>query len=244
MEWTKQFFDKTWLEYGFQLIPDEQTRKEVEFIERALVLKPGARILDLCCGIGRHSIGLAEKGYAVTGIDFNPDYIKKAQASSMTLRTRPTFLEGDMRRLPFANMFDAAICMWSSFGYFDEETDLGILKGLTKALKKGGRFLIEVASRDFIIRHFRERDWAKAGRGYVMERRVFYTDKSRMVTTWIFAAEGRLIRKTSDMRLYGLNELEALMARAGFRVSDRFGDLDRSRPGLETPRLMLVASSP
>jgi len=243
MEWTNQFFDKTWLEYGFQLVTPEQTRSEVTFIEQALPLRPNEKLLALCCGIGRHSIPLAEKGYMVTGIDFNPDYIKRAQASCLTLRTRPTFLETDMRKLPFVNMFDAAICMWSSFGYFSEETDFGILKGLTKALKRGGRFLIEVANRDYILRHFRDRDWTKAGRGYIMEKRVFYPDKSRMATTWIFAAEGHIIRKMSDMRLYGLNEIESMLVKAGFKISDRFGGFDRSRPSLETQRLILVAST-
>ncbi len=241
MEWTKQFFDRTWLDYGFELVFPEQTRQEVGFIEKALTLRRNETLLDLCCGIGRHSIPLAKKGYRVTGMDFNPDYIKKAKSLALTQRTRPVFIEGDMRKIPYANRFDAAICMWSSFGFFNEETDLGILKGLAKALKPRGRFLLEVANRDNIIRYFQQRDWVRAGKGYVMEKRVFHTDTSRMITTWLFAGGGRITRKRSDMRLYSLHELEAMVIKAGFRVTNRFGDLNRARPGLNTPRLILVS---
>ncbi|MCX6356459.1 MAG: class I SAM-dependent methyltransferase [Candidatus Aureabacteria bacterium] len=243
MEWTKQFFDKTWLEYGFCLVTPEQTRQQVSFIESALRLKPKEKLLDICCGIGRHSIPLAQQGYLVTGIDFKPEYLTKAQAEAFTLKNRPAFLEADMRKLPFVNLFDAAICIWSSFGYFDEEADLGILKGVAKALKKGGRFLIDVANRDYILRHFRERDWTKAGKGYIMERRIFHVDKSLIVTTWVFAGEGHIVLRTSEMRLYSLIELESMLVRAGFRVSERFGDFNRARPSIETPRLILVAST-
>jgi ubiquinone/menaquinone biosynthesis C-methylase UbiE len=243
MEWTQQFFDKTWLDYGFELVSAEDTQREVDFIEKALNLRKGETVLDLCCGIGRHSIALARKDYTMTGMDFNPDYIKRAQSLSLTLRVRPTFIQGDMRKIPFANKFDAAICIWSSFGFYSDDTDLGILKGLAKALKPGARFLLDIINRDFVLRHFRPRDWTKAGRGYVMEKRVYYSDTSRMATTWYFAGEGRITRKQSDMRLYGLHEIEAVLANAGFRVTERFGDLNRARPGFDAPRLLLVSST-
>jgi SAM-dependent methyltransferase len=243
MEWTQQFFDKTWLDYGFEMVSPEETQREVDFIEKALNLRRGESVLDLCCGIGRHSIPLARRGYMMTGIDFNRDYIKKAQSLSLTLRVRPDFIQGDMRNIPYANKFDAAICIWSSFGFYSDETDLGILKGLTKALKPGGRFLLDVINRDFVMRHFRPRDWTKAGRGYVMEKRVYYTETSRILTTWYFAGEGRITRKQSDMRLYGLREIESVLANAGFRVTERYGDLNRARPGFDAPRLLLVSST-
>lgn len=244
MEWTQQFFDKTWLDFGFDMVPAEDTRREIDFIEKALNLRRGEAVLDLCCGIGRHSIGLARKGYTMFGLDFNPDYIKRAQSLSLTMRVRPTFMQGDMRKIPFANKFDAAFCFWSSFGFYDADTDLGILKGLVKALKPGGRFLLDVINRDFVLHHFRPRDWTKAGRGYVMEKRVYHTETSRMLTTWYFAGDGHITRKQSDTRLYGFYELEAMLANAGFRVIERFGNIDRARPGFDVPRLIIVSSSP
>jgi SAM-dependent methyltransferase len=241
MEWPKQFFDRTWLEYGFELVSRQQTQEEITFIEKALNLRRNESVLDLCCGIGRHSIGLAKKGYRMTGIDFNRDYIKKAKSLSMNMRLRPTFIDADMRTIPFINKFEATICMWSSFGYFNEETDLDILRGVAKALRNGGRFLLEVANRDYILRHFQPRDWVKAGKGYIMEKRVFHSDTSRLLTTWIFAGGGGITRKRSDVRLYSLYELEKMLPKAGFRVTARYGDINRTRPSLYTPRLLLVS---
>jgi len=201
-------------------------------------------VLDLCCGIGRHSIGLAKKGHSVTGLDFNSDYVKRAEGLSLPLRIRPNFMQADMRKIPFANKFDAVYCFWSSFGYYDADTNLGILKGLIKAMKPGGRFLLDIINRDFVLRHFQPRDWTKTGRGYIMEKRVYHTDTSRMLTTWYFAGDGHIIRKQSDIRLYGLPEIEALLASAGFRVTARFGDANQASIGFDAPRLIIASSSP
>jgi SAM-dependent methyltransferase len=240
MEWTKQFFDGTWLKYGFELVTAEQTKGEVSFIEKELKLRRKESLLDLCCGIGRHSIPLAQKQYRVTGIDANPDYVRTAISNAITKKVDAKFIQGDVRNNPFVNKFEAAICVWSSFGYYSEDDDFRILKGVHKALKANGRFLIDVPNRDFIINHFRPRDWTKAGSGYVMEKRFFQVDSSRMQTSWIFAGDGRLTRKKSEMRLYALHELEALLLKARFKIVKRYGNFQGGRPGLVTPRLILV----
>ena len=58
--------------YAYSELPsDEETAEELEFISRVLELEEGALILDLCCGQGRHSVGLADMGYSVIGLDFS-----------------------------------------------------------------------------------------------------------------------------------------------------------------------------
>lgn len=241
MEWTRQFYDRVWLEYGFSMVPAEQTKQEIKFIEQALKLRKNESVLDLCCGIGRIGIPLAKKGYRVTGLDSSRDYIRKAKSDSMAMKARPVFHEGDARKIPFVNKFDACFCAWLSFGMHDEEADLRVLRGVAKALRQRGRFLLDVPNRDYVVRHFQQRTWSRAGRGYVMEQRSFHSDTSRLATTWIFAGGGPVTRKKSDIRLYATHEMDALLARAGFKVTKRLATLSGGRPGFNSPRLSFLA---
>ena len=92
-------------------------------------LKPGASVLDLCCGQGRHSVQLAKRGFQVTGLDLNAEYLdlasKAAEAAKVTIET----VAADMREIPFENKFDAIVNMYSSFGYLESEAeDLKVLE--------------------------------------------------------------------------------------------------------------------
>jgi SAM-dependent methyltransferase len=243
MDWTQKFFDRTWLEHGFDLVSKEETKQEAEFIFQALNLKRNEELLDIGCGIGRHSVALANKGLRVTGLDFNADYIKRAKSLALATRIRPTFVEGDMRKLPYVNKFDAAVCFWSSFGFFDDDVNFAILKNIHKALKNGGRFLLDVTNRDFLIRYYQQKSWTKTGRGYVLEKRLINVETSRIATTWHFIGGGSPVRKKSDIRLYSLHELESILARAGFKANARYGDINRARPNLNTPRLIICSTA-
>ncbi len=80
--WYVDFFRDDYLNVYNHLFTAERAEKEVAFAERALELKAGARILDLCCGQGRHSVLFARRGFQVTGLDLNPAYLDLAQQSA------------------------------------------------------------------------------------------------------------------------------------------------------------------
>lgn len=138
------------------------TTREVEFIEAALRMPNGGRVLDLCCGYGRHTVPLAAKGYELVGLDLSLDMLKaalgRAQANSLAIK----FVHGDMRDLNFRDVFDGVYCFDSSFGFFTEPENLMVLRGVFDALKRGGRFVLDVANRDSAIRGIPTRNWWKA----------------------------------------------------------------------------------
>src|SRR5437870_6344999 len=68
-EWPVAFFDDDYLRIYRPMFTEETTRREVDFIESALALPPGASVLDLACGIGRHAVGMALRGYRITGLE-------------------------------------------------------------------------------------------------------------------------------------------------------------------------------
>ncbi|TBR21670.1 class I SAM-dependent methyltransferase, partial [bacterium] len=122
----------------------ERTRFELPFLKRVLGLKPGTRLLDICCGVGRHSLPLARAGMDVTGLDVSPVYLAEARRRAKKAGLSVRLVRGDMRRANFAAEFDAAMNLWTSFGYFSTAAeDLAALRAARAALKPGGLFLLE-----------------------------------------------------------------------------------------------------
>ena len=102
------------------------------------------RLLDLNCGIGRHSIELAKQGIRVVGTDISPDYIDIAteMAAEQGVADRAGFRVADMRRIA-AEMenekpFDGVVCLWTAFGFYDEETNIDVLRQCRGLVGEGG----------------------------------------------------------------------------------------------------------
>src|SRR6516165_8449600 len=119
-EWWRTFFSGTSVEMWLQAIPEEQTKQEVDFIERKLKVSPPARLLDVPCGGGRHALALAARGYAITGVDISPDFLNAARTGAAKRLVQVAWEQRDMRDLPWVEEFDGASCFGNSFGYQDE----------------------------------------------------------------------------------------------------------------------------
>src|SRR5690606_4931451 len=134
--------------------------QEVSFIEESLRLSAGERILDVPCGEGRHSIELARRGYEATGIDFNLNAIAAAKQRAAEAGVSVSFVHGDMRQLDVVDECDSAICFFGSFGYFDDAENAEFARRVARALRPGGRFLIDTHVTESLYPRFRERDWS------------------------------------------------------------------------------------
>lgn len=104
-DWYKHFFHGVALDVWRRAVPPEQTREEADFLEKTLELAPGARLLDVPCGNGRHSVELASRGYRPTGVDIAAEFVREAQARAAS-GLQVEFLLGDMRHLPWQSEFD------------------------------------------------------------------------------------------------------------------------------------------
>lgn len=225
-EWWQEFF----LSGSYTLledIPDELTGLQVAFAERALGFAPGraARVLDVACGVGRHSLALAARGVRVTGIDYAPDFLRRAMARRGDLPAR--FVRSDMRALPFANeAFDAAICLFNSLGYFDTPgEDARTLGEIARVLAPGGRLLLDVLHRDGIARSFApERREPFAG-GHVEETRTWNARTGQITSHWTFHNDhgGPPKTLTTINRVYTCSEMERMLGAAGFTVENIWG---------------------
>ncbi len=148
MEWWRKFFNDDYLKLYKH--DEGQTSKEADSVIRMLQIEKGKKILDLACGFGRHSVVLAQKGLVVTGYDLSESFLKRAKDVADTMKVNIDLIQGDMRQIPFESEYDAVINMFTAFGFFEhEEEDLQVLKGVHKALKPGGQFLMDVLNREY-----------------------------------------------------------------------------------------------
>jgi SAM-dependent methyltransferase len=160
-------YSRQWFEFFHSPIDEARTVRETEFICRCAPLPEFRKILDACCGIGRHARALSQIGYSVIGIDRDPEIISKARE----LGGGPEYVIADMRDyVPRHGAFDAAVVMSQSFGYFDAATNRDVLNRLANSVQERGRIILDLWNPEFFAAHQGEHD-LKTSRGIVRESR-------------------------------------------------------------------------
>jgi SAM-dependent methyltransferase len=119
-----------------------------------LDLPPGSRLLDAPCGLGRISRRLASAGLDVTGVDLSAPFLALARAEPIGPSGHVAYVQGDLRRLPVPGPFDAVVCWFTSFGYWDDADCRRVLEEFHRVLRPGGTVLIETMHHDGVVRHF------------------------------------------------------------------------------------------
>lgn len=187
------------------------------------------RILDMNCGTGRHAIELGKRGVEVVGTDISTQYIKVAgkKAQEASVQEKAIFKVADMREistsLSLTKPFDGIICMWTSFGFYDDATNEDILKQCLGLVKPGGFFVLDIINRDWLTMNFSERGYTSVGDVMVLEERNFDVLTSRMVNQWTYlrqqAGGNYQVEKVFniDHRIWSIHELVSLFEKVGFK---------------------------
>jgi SAM-dependent methyltransferase len=246
--WYRRLFDGFYYDVWFRrgasdAARAEQTAAEVAFLVQALALPPGAALLDLACGHGRHAIALAQRGYRVTSLDLSASHLTLARQAAAAQGVAVTWVEADMRDLP-AGPFDAVVNLFSAFGYLESEAaDQQVLAAVGRALRPGGRFLLDIRSREHMVRHFRAHEWQPLADGSLfLQQAAFDLRTSRVQTQAILVEpDGRREHHEFSVRQYSLTELVGMLAAAGLTVTQTWGGFDGSSYTLDIRRLVLLA---
>jgi SAM-dependent methyltransferase len=221
--WFEEVFDEDYLR-TLPFMTPEQTLREVAFIKDSLRPPAEGELLDVGCGYGRHAIELGQGGYRVTGIDLSLPLLIRAADESQRRSLSVNFVHADMREMAFDNQFDGAYSFLTSFGYFDEETNLRVATSICRALKPGGRFLVDVINRDYIVSDLPTRVWWEGEGCVVLEEVDFNFQTNRLtVRRSIVFQDGRQVEHDISIRAYSLHELAKLLRQAGFRVMEVSG---------------------
>ena len=216
-----------YLRYSFT----KGTVNEIDFIVRQLDLKPGARILDVGCGPGRHSHELARRGFLVHGIDISQAFIDLATANAVE---GSSFERMDARAMTFESEFDVAICLCQgAFGLMTAGGhDIDVLTGIRRALKATGTLALSAFNAYFAVKYFEEAVFDAAS-GVNHEK------------TEVRNQDGEVLGADLWTGCYTPRELRLMLEKAKMNVRDIFsvdpGDYGDATPSLETSEYLVIA---
>lgn len=219
--------------------------EEIERVVALLGLTPGMRVLDMPCGLGRHSLELARRGFVVTGVDRTAAFLEEAKRRAAAEGLSVEFVQADMREFRRPETFDVAINLFTSFGYFDDPAeDRKVLENFFVSLRSGGKLLIDVKGKEVLARDFRPRDWIEQDGALFLEEREILAGWSKIRTRWIVVRNGKQEEFMLTLRLYSGAELAALLREVGFAKVEIFGSLEGIPYDQEAKRLVALATKP
>jgi SAM-dependent methyltransferase len=229
--------------------PANQIKARIEGVERFLALEPRSRVLDLACGSGRQALELARRGHRVLGVDGAEEALSQARTAARGERLNVHFLKMDIRQIPYRAEFDAVVNLFSSFGYFaSERDDLKALDAARKALKPGGKLLLDLLNKEWLMRHFEPNFWEQGedGRGSVVLDQISFNFENGRLDNHrtIVAKDGTRAPSFVSFRVYTLTELKALLAQAGLTYQRCWGSFDGAAYGMDTSRMIVLAEKP
>jgi SAM-dependent methyltransferase len=218
-----------------------RAKAEVEKIKKLLQIEEKARILDLCCGNGRHSLELSQRGFDVIGVDRTTAYIEKARSEAEKRGLDVAFVVGDMREYCAPNSFDIIMNLFGSFGYFEDPgDDRKVVENVYASLRPGGRFLIETMGKEILARDFQEKDWGEEGDLLIMSEKKVSQNWGRIETRWIVIRGTERIEYRVSVRSYSAVELSSLLAACDFPQVRIYGSLDGTEYDQAAQRLVVV----
>ena len=223
----------------------EATQGEVDGI-LSLTGLSGGRVLDLCCGPGRHSIEFAERGFVVTGVDRTAFLLDKAKDGAEQRGLEIEWIRQDMRKFRRQDEFDLALSLFTSFGFFDDrDEDLAVLGNIFQSLKPGGLFLIDVIGKERLARILSSTTSQRLEDGSTLVQLHEIIDGwSRIRNEWILIRDGNAKSYRFHHTVYSGQELKDRLEKTGFRDIRLYGDLDGSEYGSDAKRLVVLSRKP
>lgn len=249
----QNYFDQYSTELG-----DERTKKEVDFIERAATLSKEHKILDVACGHGRHVNEIARRGYNAYGVDIAPRAIEIAEKAAKNLGVTAHFQVGDMKKLPYENSsFERVYNVFTSFGYFEStEEEQAMLNEISRVIKSGGIFLIDVLSLESEQQKFSQLGKPDNEDNELLiiptktqilsgeERKTtqWFNPKTHMLhtlRTWV--EKGEPAMHESFLHLFSREELESMLKTAGLEPTLVVGNYDGTPHNTDNSRTIITA---
>ena len=233
-DWWRTLFNSLYLKTDGDVVENEtNTKQEVDRVLALARLEPNDRILDLCCGQGRHSLELARRNFRhVTGIDRSRYLIRLARKRAKGSDLAVSFHEGDARKFRLMeNHFHCVMLLGNSFGYFEhEDDDRAVLESVRRALKSLGVLVLDLVEGQWMRKNFKPRSWEWIDQNhFVCRERSMARDGKRLVSREIVthAEKGVIVDQFYAERVYSREQIQELLQNVGFE-SVRFHD------GLET----------
>ncbi|MFT4889717.1 MAG: SAM-dependent methyltransferase [Halobacteriales archaeon] len=234
-----------WAAFRDFMFPPEKHEEAPAEVDRLLDLadvESRGRVLDVPCGVGRHAVSLAKRGFRVTAVDATDTYLESARAHAEDAGVDVEFVHEDMRSFRRDETFDAVLNLYTSFGYFeDREDDERTARNFYESLKPDGTLVMSLAGKEVMARKFEERSWEERDGAYILEHREVTDDWSWMTSRWHLVVDGEVREFTVSHRLYSAYELSELLHCVGFSDVSAYGDMEGAPYDTDAERLVIVA---
>lgn len=222
-DWWRHIFNANYLRTDGDVVEDiSVTESEVDLLLNILQPAPDAQILDLCCGQGRHTLGLARRGFVkAVGLDRSHYLVTRARSTAKKEHLDVAFREGDARKLPFeTDRFDFVLILGNSFGYFESlNDDRAVLREIRRVLKPTGVILLDLTDGDHMREHYEPRSWEWIDKNYfVCRERSLSDDQSRLISREVITHvhKGVISDQFYAERLYSESQMRDLLKSCSF----------------------------
>jgi SAM-dependent methyltransferase len=241
-DWFRDWFDEDYL----ALYPHRDDKEASQFVQtiwHRLKLEAGLTVGDFPCGPGRYSKAFAKLGAQVTGLDLSEVMIRRAREQTAGMYPQPGFQVGDLRELPFGTEFELVANLFTSFGYFEDESENEqVFRELVRVLIPTGVLIIDTVNPLWLIDNISRKDFIKTERFKAVIERELVDSNRRVIKSIQLTRDDQTREITESVRLYRTEDFEAFITRHGLKLIDFWGDYDGTPYSKSTPRLILLAS--
>lgn len=240
----KQWFE-TWFNHPFYLElyahrNDADAQKLLDLVFSNLNLKPSARILDLGCGNGRHSIQMTKRGYRLTGLDLSPHLLSIAKQDAASQNLTVDFVEGDMRFFKLFPHFDAVFNCFTSFGFFDDDREnFSVFRTISEHLNSGGYFVFDYLNEAYIRQHLVDADEKDFGKFHISQKRRIEKDMVKKIVR--INRDNEILEFEESVKLYPFETISAVLENFGFSIEKTWGNYNGDPLSADCDRIILIA---
>ncbi|MCS1350386.1 bifunctional 2-polyprenyl-6-hydroxyphenol methylase/3-demethylubiquinol 3-O-methyltransferase UbiG [Mechercharimyces sp. CAU 1602] len=221
-----QFFDSSYM-HSHHYLENLMLRRQYTFLTEYLNrLSPQPKVLDFCCGYGRHLLPLTAEGYDITGLDINEYYLQHIKEQNQEV----SLIQADARFFQGTGEYDVVLNLETSIVYQSDEDSLKMLKSMHSCLKPGGTLLLHLANREYVLKNFQHLVWFDDGNGgYVLRKQGLDPITSTLhIQETRLSSSGEKQHYNTRMRLFAVTEVVSMLHQAGFHTEKVYGDFSSS----------------
>lgn len=238
-EWFKDWFNSDFYLDVYAHRNDEDAKKIVELILSLIKLQTASKILDSSCGNGRHAVNFAQKGFKVTGFDLSPQLLKFAKAEAIKNNLNIKLINADIRNFFIKEKFDLIVNLFTSFGYFESDSENFLFfKNALNMMKEKSFLVFDYFNYDFIIRNLVEQDTKKINGITIKQNRTI--QKGRIIKEIHIKKEQKEFTFIESVKLYEKDNLIGIFRSLGFKIIKLLGDYSGNDfDQFNSPRLII-----
>jgi ubiquinone/menaquinone biosynthesis C-methylase UbiE len=221
----------------------KSAEKVVLEIISLLKVNKDQKILDLCCGVGRHTLCFARLGFQITGVDINQDFLDTiAQIARSEGLNNVELINCDMTKFRNVNKYDLICNLWDSFGFNSIEEDFKCLRNVYDSLKQNGKFVMEISTTEVTAKRFVPRKWNFENGMYILKERIPDKDLRGLILRTITIKGSEILKFERYMYQYTAYELVDSLKKVGFQKIELFENFKEDAYNYNSNNLVLVAS--